>query len=178
MKIWGKLLAGTLLMGFFAGCSSDHAGGGYDRPVDNGEVAYMSLSVSLPSKKGVRSSTGVDTGVEVGKDVENNVNTLMLVLATTADEYIAHSIVGGLAKPSASNTVAAKAAIERTDIQKMYDQDGHSKGDIRVYVFCNPTQHLVELMASMKSTSDASWVDSVCRVLQGDKWNEGAESNV
>lgn len=178
MKIWSKLLAGTLLMGFFAGCSSDHAGGGYDRPVDNGEVAYMSLSVSLPSKKGVRSLTGVDTGVEVGKDVENNVNTLMLVLATTADEYIAHSIVGGLAKPSASNTVAAKAAIERTDIQKMYDQDGHSKGDIRVYVFCNPTQHLVELMASMKSTSDASWVDSVCRVLQGDKWNEGAESNV
>ena len=92
-------------MGLFAGCSNDTLTGDDSDGELNGskDAVYMNVSVQLPAGGGIaRSETntpdngdyGTSTdGTEEGKDYENNVGEVLLVLATTDDKFIAHSIV-------------------------------------------------------------------------------------
>ncbi len=170
-----KFLAALFALGAFAGCSSDETEVTPVGPETSKESVFMSVQVAMPTARGVRSTTDKDTSEEVGQDVENNVSTVLMVLATVRDEYVAHSVVGGLTTKNGSARVP-KAKIARTDIQKFYtmnadNSEGTAKDDatIRVYIFCNPTQ---ELLASIGSGSD--WTDAVCGVSQGN----GSDKNL
>lgn len=178
MKNRNKFLMGILALGALAGCSRDDAEVKPVGPLGTDDAAYMSVQVALPTQNGTRTATGA-TGQEVGKDEENNVSTVLLVLAAPDDGYYAHGLVGGLSTKdvTGSKIVNARAKIGRTDIQGMYnmssdDGDGTAKSEkIRIYVFCNPTQELLSKVGDL-AVGDKTWVDEVCRVSQGGAGNE------
>lgn len=175
MKISSKILVSLFALGALAGCSSDETEVTPVVPDGSKEVAFMSVRVALPTAKGGRSTTGTDVGSEVGLDPENNVATVLLVLATTDNKYIAHSLVGGLSTGKGSATVPVKAKLARTDIQKMYNGEDAKDENIRVFVFCNPTQELLALVGGLSSDdADADWTNAVCGVSQG----SGADKNL
>lgn len=164
MKNWSKFLTAALAAGMLASCSHDEADVKPVGPLGNEDAAYMSVEVSLPTLKGVRSATG-DTGTEVGKDTENNVGSVLLVLASAdKNTYLAHGLAGGLVS-NGKALVTANAKIDRTDIQQLYNDAGKAKAEIvNVFVFCNPTAELISKMEDLNV--DDEFVDSVCDVLQ------------
>ena len=58
MKIWYKFFAVIVAMALVTGCSKDDLGDDDITPGGSKDVAYMSVSVALPSAKGTRSTTG------------------------------------------------------------------------------------------------------------------------
>lgn len=98
-KFWSNFFMGILAMGLIAGCSSDEweEGGSTPNP-DLEDAVYMNVQVQLPvAGAGTRSETntpedgdyGTSTdGEEVGKDYENAVNRILLVLADKEDNLI------------------------------------------------------------------------------------------
>ncbi|WP_300284973.1 Mfa1 family fimbria major subunit [uncultured Alistipes sp.] len=173
MKKVTKLLAAFLMAGLAACSNNDEA----ESPVlpDDGQQpkasVYMSVNVQLPAgTKGTRSNTlpggGSNDGEEQGKDYENSVNTLLLVLADQNDEYIAHGSVGGLTTTNA--TISATAAINRTTLSAFYEKHKGASDDswtkINVYAFCNPTQELVDLFTVPANRTN--WVDKTCEVIE------------
>ncbi len=166
MKNWSKFLTVALAAGMLASCSRDEAGMKPVGPLGNEDAAYMSVEVSLPTQKGSRTATADATATEVGKDTENNVGTVMIVLAKTTDNtYLAHGLVGGLSS-NGETTIAANAKIDRTDIQKLYNDDTHKAlfETVRVFVFCNPLAEMVTKMEDLNAGEP--FVDDICKVIE------------
>ena len=82
MKIWYKFFAVIVAMALVTGCSKDDLGDDDITPGGSKDVAYMSVSVALPSAKGTRSTTGAgggsSSGTETGQDRENNVRKILV----------------------------------------------------------------------------------------------------
>ncbi len=173
MKIWYKFFAVIVAMALVTGCSKDDLGDDDITPGGSKDVAYMSVSVALPSAKGTRSTTGAgggsSSGTETGQDRENNVRKILLVLANTDDTYGAHCVVENLSVAAGQTIVRPTAKIDRTALREFYKQDGslkdNARNGIHVYVFCNPTSELTALIDGL-SYGD-SWTDESCQVLQG-----------
>ena len=173
MKSLSKFFIGILAIWSLTGCDKDNLDS--DDSGNNGlkDAVYMNVNVLLPSAAGLgRSSTeeggGSSDGTEVGKDYENNVSNILLVLASSDDEYIAHDFVGGLLTTSKTSkpTVSATASISKTSLASYYQGQTLSEQQqkIHVYVFCNPTQELIQKLESA-SLGDKTWMDEICEVI-------------
>ena len=173
MKSLSKFFIGILAIWSLTGCDKDNLDS--DDSGNNGlkDAVYMNVNVLLPSAAGLgRSSTeeggGSSDGTEVGKDYENNVSNILLVLASSDDEYIAHDFVGGLLTTNKTSkpTVSATASISKTSLASYYQGQTLSEQQqkIHVYVFCNPTQELIQKLESA-SLGDKTWMDEICEVI-------------
>lgn len=173
MKSLSKFFIGILAIWSLTGCDKDNLDS--DDSGNNGlkDAVYMNVNVLLPSAAGLgRSSTeeggGSSDGTEVGKDYENNVSNILLVLASFDDEYIAHDFVGGLLTTNKTSkpTVSATASISKTSLASYYQGQTLSEQQqkIHVYVFCNPTQELIQKLESA-SLGDKTWMDEICEVI-------------
>lgn len=139
----------------FAACSDDDVtseapSGG--RLTLDGPGAYISVNIALPSSSASSmpsTRTTTPTGLtELGKEYENNVEYVAIVLADQNDNYLLHitttvSGVGSVTPLDAAKTkYGATARVDATAIGKLYDTNtgdrlpGYEK--IRVYVVCNP----------------------------------------
>lgn len=177
MKHFSKLLVSAFAAFSMVACSEDLPEGGNNNfyPGSEDDKAYIQVDVKLPSALGSRSNTveGGDgsqsnTGVEVGKDYENNVHTILLVLATPEGKYVSHGVVGGLSTNDNNNpstavksNVTATASISRTDLNYLYENGAlmqeYQEG-INVYVFCNPLQALVDVLNKAQQ-GDVNWIN-------------------
>lgn len=182
--------ASILVIGLLAGCSNDTLTDDDSDEDLNGskDAVYLNVSVQLPAGGvGARSSTntpdtgdyGTSTGgTEVGKDYENNVNNILLVLASREDAYIAHGFVGGLSTENVNSkpVISTTATINKTKLSSYYNARKLSEEDqkIHVYVFCNPTLGLIEMMDGL-SYGDVAWRDEICKVTES---KSGPNSNV
>ncbi|WP_298129686.1 hypothetical protein [uncultured Bacteroides sp.] len=152
-KFWSNFFMGILAMGLIAGCSSDEweEGGNTPNP-DLEDAVYMNVQVQLPvAGAGTRSETNTDgtstDGTEVGKDYENKVNRVLLVLA---DKGTNELIALGLDSKDlviSNTTVKSNHKISKTVLADYYKKKGGADGklednQINVYVFCNPTKGL------------------------------------
>lgn len=157
MKItkFTRFLVFAIVAGLIAGCDPDNI----DNPSNKvngvpGEAAYMSVNVSLPSAGGAQNAPGRVNGkaeapedpvTEVGLEYENTVKSMLLILADKDNNYCASGVVENMKSTGANLNVAAK--FDQTHIGKFYDEGGELKSDykptIRVFVFCNPTQELL-----------------------------------
>ena len=180
MKHFSKLLVSAFAAFSMVACSEDLPEGGNNNfyPGSEDDKAYIQVDVKLPSAPGSRSETipggdgsQSDAGVEVGKDYENNVHTILLVLATPDGGYVAHGLVGGLGTNDNNNpstavkpNVKATASISRSNLQAFYDKDNvtllpeYSEG-INVYVICNPLQEMIEVLNKATRLS-TEWLDA------------------
>ncbi len=187
MNYLNKLFAALLAVGTAVGCSSDdpatEVGGGSD--IHEGDKVYVSVSVTLPTEGGgTRSSTvdpdgdssASDKGTEVGKDYENSVNRMLIVLARHGDNgYITSGTVDtGL--QTSKTTVKATSKLSKTALADYYNNNPLSDQRVNVFVLCNYTD---ELLASFQGTGDTggfglgdtSWIDKICEVSEADGKN-------
>lgn len=163
MKFLNKFLAALLAVGTAMGCSSDDvvdtAGGGSE--VNPGDKVYVSVSVSLPTAgKGTRSTTvdpedgssASDGKTEIGKDHENTVNRMLIVLARPGDNgYITSGTVDtGLEMSQTS--VRATSKLSKTALAAYYNNNPLSDQRVNVFVICNYTD---DLLTSFKTSDDS-----------------------
>ena len=111
---------------------------------------------------------------EYAFDYENDVRSMILVFATTDDKYIAHTIVSGITQAPMNDTrfdFTVNGEIKYETLQDAYGNNGllstpDENGDIKVkiYVYCNYTQRLLDLFSQEGLSGTTEWLDWSGRV--------------
>ena len=133
MKYLSRLLAGALLVSLTA-CSSDEPTAPGGETTEPGEPFYSTISFKMPT--GSRSGEA-NEGEEVGKDYENYVGSILVILSSydeTANDY-------------KFITCAANDATGSNDKYTIVFQNrdellAHAGEEVYVFAYCNPTQAL------------------------------------
>ncbi len=179
-KKWSSFFMGVFAMSLLAGCSGDElAGGGSNAGPGTSvskESVYMNVAVQLPVGAGKRNNTtntpsdgdygtSVD-GTEVGKDYENSVKKVLLVLADKNNGFIAYGAQEGQSEATNNGRISTTQKISKSTLSEYYGESGvltTEQREIYVYAFCNPTSDLEEGIAAVKM-GDKEWVNKVCTV--------------
>ena len=182
-KFWSNFFMGILAMGLIAGCSSDEweEGGSTPNP-DLEDAVYMNVQVQLPvAGAGTRSETNTpedgDYGTstdetEVGKDYENAVNRILLVLADKEDNLIGCGTQEGF-NTLTDGKVNTVQAIKKSTLKDYYDKAEKDENDlaqlkdnaIHVYIFCNPTKRLTNTLSNT-AIGTKEWVSNVATLTE------------
>ena len=148
--------------------------------VEEGDVFYISAAVALPSAPGTRSATddGPDAGegdtnsdatpdYEYGWDYENDVRSMILVIANKDDEYVTHTVVKGITQapignPSATNKFdfIVNGEIKHSDMKTAYESGPLSSDKtVKIYAFCNYTTRLLNLFENPSSEGESGYTN-------------------
>ena len=177
-RFWSNFFMGILAIGLIAGCSNDEweEGGNTPNP-DSEDAVYMNVQVQLPvAGAGTRSETntpgdgdyGTSTdGTEVGKDYENEVKRVLLVLADKATNKL---IAFGLDTEDltiSNTTVKSTHKISKTTLASYYEKKGKNgvleDNQINVYVFCNPTKGLTDFFVDGRNDK-SDWMNKIAEI--------------
>lgn len=185
ITLLGAMAAALLL--FSCKKESDLTGTKEDEAYD-GEWVYLDFAMELPSATGTRSATDwtdeetdgpgktpsdENVDYEYGYEYENDVRTVMLVLANKDGGYLAHTDVSGiLQSPEYGKdfvfTITAK--FKRKDIDAAYDTNGFFAGSgdksINVYAYCNYTQPLFQQFNAGVTVNSKDWMDWAGEVVE------------
>lgn len=126
-------------------CSSDEPGAGVVTPSE-GNI-YATLTLSLPQGRSTtidgNENTNSDAGFEIGNDKENNVGSVLVVLATQEDNgdytYITSNLAD--AHTSTSSSTARPTYNIQFETRELLAKAGK---EVYVFAYCNPTTKLVE----------------------------------
>ncbi len=172
----------VMLAGAMASCSADDPieGNGNDGQeiIDNGEAVYMTVNVQLPVAGSNGRSTTVNpdddystssNGTEVGKDRENTVSNMLIVLARKSDNgFITFGEVNSasnIALSTNKTSLRATSKFSKTAIASYYSNSAFSQ-EINLFVICNYTDEIVaKFKAGVASLSNA-WLNEVCEVIE------------
>lgn len=169
------MLLSMATVGLFS-CSDKLAddGSGTGKFDGNENSVYMTVAVALPSAS-MRSATDEPTGngndqtnsneddkgnpdYEYGYASENNVNTMLLVLAGTDGSYITHAAISGIMQSpvdvmNKNFDFTVKEKFARKDIDDAYENKvivGNGS-TVNVYVFCNYTANLLKKFEDLRA---------------------------
>lgn len=154
-------------------CSSDTLDPGSDNGgngVSPDDGVYVSVNFTMPTaSKGTRSFTDGDNssnnGVEIGKDYENAVGNVVIVLAKEDNSFIASATVmdGKLEQigtsPNNMGIYRSTSVFSKTEMNAYYNSEKFSR-DINVFVFCNPVKELTDVLDNA-SLGNTTWYNSV-----------------
>lgn len=172
-KNWSIFFIGMLAMCTIAGCSGNELNGSNEPEVYPGhpeDAVYMNVNIQLPvGGKNTRSSTDSDSdddygtstdGTEVGKDYENKVNGVLIVLADASNNFIAAGEHNSLPVVR-EGIVNTTQKINKSALAAYYGNGtlGAGKDQVNLYVFCNPTMELKQIFE--KSGTDSKWIDEI-----------------
>lgn len=178
MKYLSRLLAGALLVSLTA-CSSDEpaAPGGEVAP-EPAEPFYSTISFKMPESR----SGAENEGEEVGKDYENNVGSILVILATKENENAEYKYLTCALNnaPVASNKTSYTITFQNKT--KLFAQAGK---DVYVFAYCNPTDALrTAVLGTLNPTTgnyegglenpkegttpSTSFTDLICGTTEGD----------
>ncbi len=172
-KNWSIFFIGMLAMCTIAGCSGNELNGSNEPEVYPGhpeDAVYMNVNIQLPvGGKNTRSSTDSDSdddygtstdGTEVGKDYENKVNGVLIVLADANNNFIAAGEHNSLPVVR-EGIVNTTQKINKSALAAYYGNGtlGTGKDQVNLYVFCNPTMELKKIFE--KSGADSEWIDEI-----------------
>lgn len=184
MRSISRFFMGMLAVCTIAACSDDLGNGSNVNPDTSKDAVYMNVTVQLPvAGGGARSQTdapddnyGTSTdGTEVGKDRENAVTSVLLVLAENGgandNRIIASGVSSGPNLSVTNGVVTSTHKISKTSLANYYGTNGtlaDGKEKIKVYVFCNPTSALLAKFSSTATTADTekSWVDETAELVE------------
>lgn len=174
MKKISKLFLAFAASFMMFSCSSDEPGGG--TPDSSKGDVYATLTLSLPQSRattgewdGDHNSNSSD-GYEVGKGEENQVGSVLVVLAsqdaTTGDyTYITHNLA---AAHAATGSNARPTYNVQFESQALLD---HENEEVAVFAFCNPTSKLI-------AAADAHFAEGLAKavgnITEGEIWRENA----
>ncbi|MDE6348668.1 MAG: Mfa1 family fimbria major subunit [Bacteroides sp.] len=175
MRSLSRFFMSMLAMCTIAACSNDELGN--DPIVDpdaSQDAVYMNVQVQLPVAGGsTRSETlpGGGTGItEIGKDYENAVNSVLLVLADTANNFVTAGLGIDINQINSSKgIVSSTTKIDKTKLAKFYDNNGNvigSKAKMNIYVFCNPTSDLKNKLTENPTPEGTDWIDEIGSIIE------------
>lgn len=178
MKHLSLLAAGAMAFGLWS-CSSDEPvptpGGGNSE----GDV-YAQLTLSLPSTRATTTTdpdngkpAESDNGEEVGKDYENNVNDLWVVLASQEADgtytYVAKSQTNAILDQSVV-TPTYSVQFQSEELEAYVNpNEGDAEKPIYVFAYCNPTTELSTTLAALESGSKIG--DEIAQLAEADANN-------
>lgn len=169
--------------------------GGVKNPGESsGRTVFFSAAVALPSTAGTRSATDDFDGdpngndrtnsdenekghpdYEYGYEYENDVRTMILVIATTDDKYITHSVITEItAEPTYGKPFdfTVSGEIEYDDLAAAYKEDegplystNGNKPTVKVYAYCNYTGRLLNMFESAEF-GNTDWIDWPGEVIE------------
>lgn len=172
-KNWSIFFIGMLAMCTIAGCSDNELNGSNEPGVYPGhpeDAVYMNVNIQLPvGGKNTRSETDSDKdddygtstdGTEVGKDYENKVNGVLIVLADASNNFIAAGEHNSLPVVR-EGIVNTTQKINKSALAAYYGNGTLEAGkdQVNLYVFCNPTMELKQIFE--KSGTDSKWIDEI-----------------
>lgn len=188
-KMW-NYFASILVMGLLAGCSNDTLTGNESDIDLNGskDAVYMNVSIQLPAGGAARSGTNTpdnedyvtsEDGIEIGKDYENEVKEILLVLAKTDDTFIAAGEAITSMQPKQQNSIVTTTQkISKTKLSTYYGSDGKlttEEQEINVYVFCNPTQGIKTVIENAVNAPDKkAWINEKALVEEQPNDNQSS----
>ncbi len=177
MNNFKKFLYGATALLLATGCSDDimnsgqDSNGGLDK---DGPGVYIGVNFQLPGMGSTRSYTDGDNqssgGIEVGSDIENNVNEVLLILARP-DNYgfigAATVLKNNIAlQSSATDKIYhATAKFSTTDLSQYYkDNTLTQKGKVAVFVVANPVGAVADALRNAQYGS-TEWINTPKQVL-------------
>lgn len=178
MKKFSKFFLGLASVALMASCSDDlgkeMGNPGLEDPDAAEASVYLGVSFRMPGMSQSRSFTDGDNSsnnkVEVGTDVENNVNSVLVVLADDTKSpdgipnygFIACAEVQKADLSMHNKTVYhAQAQFTKTKLSSYYDANGVVKGDVAVFLFVNPTGAISGAVKNA-TVGSTEWLDEVC----------------
>lgn len=152
MKLFNKFLIGAAALALWS-CSNDEPGASAPGNSD-GEV-YARLSLSMNTRSATvdgATDTNSSDGFEIGQDSENNVNSVIVVLAQNVGsqanptfEYITCSLSGATLNPDAVDAASKPTYVVRFQTQALNDLVKNGSADVYVFAYCNPVAQLRNL---------------------------------
>lgn len=183
MKSVKLFVAGALAMGLWS-CSSEEPNP-VPVPSDStkGDV-FATITLSLPQGRSETIEPGDDpsastNGNEEGKDYENNVDAIYVVLAESADAGKTFSYVAKSYSSSVMNQAAGKATFtiqfQSSELESFAGDitDGSTK-DAYVFTYCNPTG---ELKTYLDELTAGSFVDATYSFSDGNNLPFATKNN-
>ena len=169
MKRWSYLFMAMGIATAFSACSDEvdlsaNNGGGTEESTSQ---VFMQFNLELPavSRSTTQTEGGSDAGVEIGKDYENQVSEVLVVITdategTTYNKFIAKSTVTNLI-PTGNNTTYVVPFNTNALVNYVGDP-------VNIYVYCNPTTALknattinVDATYALTSATDATiWTNN------------------
>ena len=139
MKRWSYLFMAMGIATAFSACSDevDLSANNEESTEESTSQVFMQFSLELPavSRSTTQIGGGSDAGVEIGKDYENQVSEVLVVITdATDDKFITGSTVTNLI-PTGSNTTY----VVPFNTNKLVN---YVEKPVNIYVYCNPTSEL------------------------------------
>lgn len=145
MNNYAKLFCGAALMSLIASCSNEDSIPGGE-PKDSEGKFYATLTLQLPQSRSATldnptEDTNSDAGFEIGQDAENNVGSVLVVLATRNESgdyaYLASSVADAVvASNPAANRIAYNVKFQNAQLLL------NPEALVYVFAYCNPTETL------------------------------------
>ena len=165
----------------FVGCTNDDLADGTNGSGEiNGDVVFIDVAVARPTTANSRSKTDEvgDTNsdatpdYEYGYGYENDVNEVLVVIATVSDGFIASSVVNNVIatpveKPTQNFDFTATAKFSKSKIEEAYTTLLKDSKKVRIYAYCNPTETLKSTISGLEANSGVTtWTDEKCTVAE------------
>lgn len=184
MKHLSRLLAGALLVSLTA-CSSDEPTPGNNTGgTDSADPFYSTISFKMPGSR----SDSTNEGEEVGQDYENNVGSILVILATSdgegdaADNGPFKYLTYAHNDEPASTSDNSKFTITFQDKERLFKQAGKT---VYVFAYCNPTDALSnKVIGTTYDATTGKYTDGLAEgadfadLICGDDAANGDNSNV
>lgn len=175
MKHFGKLAFGAIAL-LLASCSSDEpiANNPENNGADDNRDFYATLNLRLPS--GTRADN--PAGEEFGKDYENNVGKILVVLATkdaTSGEYKFLTYSETDAKPTGNGEATnqlkytlnfSAKEINPNPLDKEEPGAGIPGTQVYVFAYCNPTAYLSNFFQGRQAGQ--AFTDEIATIVDKD----------
>lgn len=160
MKIRNLLLAGLVTILAWS-CSEDALQGGGTTTPEAASKKYMEVSIKMPATTRTGTSNSMDT--EAGKDYENKVNEVLVVVLNSDTENSEGDICFVKSVKTAANSNTTTEGVHTgsnnsTVTARINDVPLETESDkyYIVYAFINPTQKMVEMYGEPKG---GDWKD-------------------
>lgn len=154
MKLYSKLFACTLAVGMFS-CASDEPGGPTPTGPDNGNGIYSNIRLTMPRSSGTRSDETPE-GTEMGQDYENNVGSVLVILAEKKADgknftYLTAAIRDDVNQDLGKNN---NYKIVFNEKQPLFDNAGQ---EVYAFAICNPTEEIRQKILGKYNPADGSY---------------------
>ena len=170
---WSYLFMAMGIATAFSACSDevDLSANNEESTEESTSQVFMQFNLELPavSRSTTQTGGGSDAGVEIGKDYENQVSEVLVVITDAKDDkFIAGSTVTNLI-PTGNNTTY----VVPFNTNKLVN---YVEKPVNIYVYCNPTSELkkglesedgIDVNATYTLTSATD--ETIWSITDGDK---------
>lgn len=162
MNNLSKFMLGAMAFGLWS-CSSDEPAVNPGIGETTGDF-HATLTLQLPSTRSTTTDNGEpaasNTGTEVGQTSENNVDDVLVVLASSADEQTFSYVTYGYSRSSILKDEAEPTYALQFESKALAEMYGEQ---VYVFTYCNPSESLISYFKGL-TVGATTWTDEVLNV--------------